>query len=317
MRAVQCAEFGEPEVLRVVELPIPEPAENELLIRVAAAGVNFTDVHRRNGTHLSPTRLPAVFGVEVTGERADTGERVLAFVGSGGYAEYAVARPEMVYPLPRDVPDAIGLALCTQGLTALETLRRSAFLRSGESVAIHAAAGGVGSLAVQVARALGAGRIIGTASTEAKRTSVSELGADVAIDGASAGLTGRLLEANRGDPIDVILEMVGGATFTQSLLALAPFGRLVTYGIASGTDCTLRSGELMTSSRGVLGFWMSDLIRRRDWVLQGLGDLFGMHGDGRLRVIVGGTFPLAEAGRAHAEVEGRRTVGKVILDVRT
>jgi len=316
MRAVQCAEFGEPEVLRLVELPIPEPGVDELLIRVAAAGVNFTDVHRRNGTHLSPTQLPAVFGVEVTGERTDTGERVLAFVGSGGYAEYAIARRHLVYPLPRDVPDAIALALCTQGLTALETLRRSAFVRSGESVAIHAAAGGVGSLAVQIARALGAGRVIGTASTEAKRALAAELGADVAIDGVAEGLTERLLEANRGNAIDVILEMAGGATFSQSLLALAPFGRLVAYGIASGVDCTLRSSELMTSSRGVLGFWIPDLIRRRDWVLEGLGDLLRMHSDGLLRVIEGGIFPLEEAARAHAEVEGRRTVGKVMLDVR-
>ena len=161
-----------------------------------------------------------------------------------------------------------------QGLTAWHLYRTCGRVAPGESVVVHSAAGGVGSLAVQLGRPLGAGRVIATASTEDKRALALELGADVAVDGAAEGLTERLVEANLGKPVDVVFEMAGGAVFDASLAALAPFGRLVTYGIASGENNTVRSGELMRRSRSVVGFWLMHCLGRPAMVDEALADLF-------------------------------------------
>src|SRR5437016_320901 len=204
MRAIQITEFGGPDVLRVVELPDPEPGPDEVLIRVARAGVNFADTHTRTNSYVQRATLPLIPGGEVAGTRIDTGERVVALVGSGGYAEYATAPRELTYPIPDGIEDAAALALIVQGTTAWHLYRTSARVAGGESVVVHAAAGGVGSLAVQLGHPLGAGRLIATASSAEKRTLAMRLGADVAVDPAADGLTDRLLEANEGRPVDVI-----------------------------------------------------------------------------------------------------------------
>src|SRR5262245_36583764 len=182
MRAIQQQEFGGPEVLELVELPRPECGDGEILIRVSRAGMNFADTHQRRNDYLAAQELPLVPGGEVAGVREDTGERVVALCGSGGYAEYARAAEALTFPIPDGVDDAAALALLIQGLTAWHLYRTSARIQPGESVVVVAAAGGVGSLAVQLGHPMGAGRVIAMASSEAKRELALELGADVAVD---------------------------------------------------------------------------------------------------------------------------------------
>jgi NADPH2:quinone reductase len=314
MRAIQMSEYGGPEVLELVELPIPEPRDGEVLIRVARAGLNFADTHRRTNSYLAKDELPLVPGSEVAGVREDTGQRVVALSGDGGYAEYATAPAALTFPIPDDVDDATALALVLQGLTAWHLYRTSGRVAAGESVVVHSAAGGVGSLAVQLGRPMGAGRVIATASTQDKRDLALELGADVAIDGAAEGLTERIVEANLGAPVDVVFEMAGGPIFDASLAALAPFGRLVTYGIASGENNTVRSGDLMRRSRAVVGFWLMHCIGRPTMIDEALADLFGRVERGELRVVTGPAYPLEQAARAQTDLAERRTTGKVTLD---
>jgi len=184
----------------------------------------------------------------------------------------------------------------------------------GESVVVHAAAGGVGSLAVQLGRPMGAGRVIATASTADKRALALELGADVAIDGAPESLTERLVEANLGAPVDVVFEMAGGEVHERSYAALAPFGRLVVYGIASNEANTVRSASLMRHSRAVVGFWLMHCLGRPAMIDQALADLFARVAAGELRVVAGPAYPLVEAAQAHRDLTGRRTTGKVTID---
>jgi NADPH2:quinone reductase len=314
MRAIQMSEYGGPEVLQLVDLPVPEPTTGEVLIRVNRAGLNFADTHRRTNTYITKDVLPLVPGTEVAGVREDSGERVVALCGSGGYAEYTTASEALTFPIPDGVEDEMALALVLQGLTAWHLYRTAGRVAQGESVVVHAAAGGVGSLAVQLGRPLGAGRVIATASTPEKRALALQLGADAAVDGAGEGLTERLLEANLGAPVDVVFEMAGGAVFDASLAALAPFGRLVTYGNASGESTPLRSGSLMRHSRAVVGFWFAHCLGRPAMIDVALADLFERVRRGELRVVTGPAYPLAEAARAQADLAGRRTTGKLTLD---
>jgi NADPH2:quinone reductase len=314
MRAIQQQEFGGPEVLELVDLPVPEPADGEVLIRVSRAGMNFADTHQRNNDYLAAQQLPLVPGGEVAGVREDTGERVVALSGTGGYAEYAVARQELTFPIPDGVDDGTALAMIIQGLTAWHLYRTSGRVGPGESVVIVAAAGGVGSLAVQLGKPMGAGRVIALASTPAKRELTLELGADVAIDSSPDGLKERLVEANEGRQVDVVFEMAGGAVFDACLAALAPFGRLVTYGIASGEGNEVHSRKLMGRSRAVVGFWLMHCLGRPAMVEDALADLYARAARGELRAVVGATYPLSEARQAQIDLAERRTTGKVLLD---
>ncbi|HEV2786216.1 MAG TPA: zinc-binding dehydrogenase [Solirubrobacteraceae bacterium] len=314
MRAIQMSQYGGPEVLELVELPVPEPGDGEVLIRVVRAGLNFADTHRRTNSYLAKDELPLVPGAEVAGVREDTGERVVALCGSGGYAEYATAPGALTFPVPDGVEDETALALVLQGLTAWHLYRTCARVSGGESVVVHSAAGGVGSLAVQLGKPLGAGRVIATASTEEKRAVALDLGADVAVDGSAEGLTERLIEANLGQPVDVVFEMAGGAVFDASLAAIAPFGRLVTYGIASHENNTVRSGDLMRRSRAVVGFWFAHCLGRPAMIDEALADLFERVRRAELRVVTGPAYPLADAARAQQDLAERRTTGKLTLD---
>jgi NADPH:quinone reductase len=313
VRAIQIEEFGGPEVLKLADLPVPEPGEGEVLIRVSRAGMNYADTHQRTNDYLARYELPLVPGGEVAGVREDTGERVVAMCGLGGYAEYATAPAALAFAIPDGVDDGTALALLIQGLTAWHLYRTSAKVAAGESVVVHAAAGGVGSLAVQLGGAMGAGRVIATASTEEKRALALELGADVAIDASPQGMKERLEEANDGK-VDVVFEMAGGEVFEASLAALAPFGRLVTYGIASRQPNEISSGALMRRSRAVVGFWLMHCIGRPEMVDEALADLFARVERGELRAHLGATYPLADAARAQVDLAERRTMGKLLLD---
>jgi NADPH:quinone reductase len=316
MRAIQLQQFGGPEVLELVELPTPTPGPGEVLVEVSRAGMNFADTHQRENSYLARATLPLIPGTEVAGVRTDTGERVIALCGNGGYAEQVAVPEALTYPIPDGVDDGTALALLVQGLTAWHLYKTCARVAPGESVLVIAAAGGVGSLAVQLGKPLGAGRVIAVASTAEKRELTLSLGAHAAIDAAPEGMTERIVEANGGRPVDAVFEMAGGAVFDACLDALAPFGRLVTYGIASREQNEVRSGALMRKSRAVVGFWFMHCLGRRDMVEEPLAELFGLAASGEIGVVVGETYPLSDAARAQVDLAERRTTGKLLLDPR-
>jgi NADPH2:quinone reductase len=314
MRAIQQMEFGGPEVLQLVDIPQPEPAADEVLIRVARAGMNFADTHQRRNDYLASQELPLVPGGEVAGIREDTGERVVALCGTGGYAEYATAPKSLCFPIPDGVDDGQALALLIQGLTAWHLYRTSGRVARGESVVVIAAAGGVGSLAVQLGHPMGAGNVIAVASSPEKRELALSLGADVAIDADPEGMKDRILEANGGEKVDVVFEMAGGQVFDECLAALATFGRMVTYGIAGGKGNEVHTRKIMGRSHSIVGFWLFDCIGRPEMIDEALADLFARIASGELHAHVGETYPLSEARRAQEDLAGRRTSGKLLID---
>ncbi len=322
VRAVKITSFGGPEVLELTEVPDPAPAPGQELIAVTSAGINFADTHQTEDSYLSRQHLPFVPGSEVVGRirgGARDGERVVALV-QGGYAELAVAPSAGCLPVPEDVDDATALGLVLQGTTAWHLLRTSARMETGESVVVHAAAGGVGSLAVQLAHQWGAGRVIATASSPAKRDLALSLGADVAVDvsrlESAQAVRDALRAANDGAGVDVVLEMTGGVVLDGSLAALGRFGRLVSYGMASRTEPSpVAPQSLMRGSRSLVGFWLVDMMARPDPLGPALEEMFSLVRTHRLRVVLGGRYPLDEVARAHRDLLSRTTTGKLVLDV--
>jgi len=313
VKAIQIQEFGGPEVLEHTELPDPDPGEGEVLVQVARCGINFADTHVTRNDYLAEQELPMVPGGEICGTTPD-GRRVAALLMNGGYAEQVAVPEAALIPLPDEVDDDQAAALLLQGLTAWSLLNVSARLEQGETVVIEAAAGGTGSIAVQLAKRLGAGRVIALASSEEKRALTLELGADAAVDSRADDLGEEILAANNGEMVDVVLEMSGGAAFEATLRTLAPFGRMAVFGIASREENEVRTGHLLRNSRAVIGFWLVHMFRRPDLLRQGIGELLGAAASGELRAVIGGVYPLSEVQRAHEEIAGRRTQGKLLLD---
>lgn len=314
MRAILVTEFGGPEVLVPAEVAEPDIGAGQLLVQVDRAGVNYADTHQVEDSYLSRTRLPLVPGGEVVGRTPD-GRRVVALVDGGGYAERAVADAHQAFDVPDGVDDVSALALVVQGATAWILLHRTARVQRGESVVVHAAAGGVGSIAVQLAKAMGAGRVIATASTADKRELALSLGADVALDADADDLTAALREANGGRRVDAVLDMTGGEVTDRSLAALAPFGRLAFYGMASRRPPTpVAPATLLAHSTSVSGMWLPHAFTVPGLVQSAMDALFAAVLDGSLRVVAGGEYPLSEARRAHEDLRARRTVGKLVLD---
>jgi len=318
MRAIQVEQFGGPEVLQLVELPAPTPTESEVLIEVSAAGVNYADTHQTENSYLSQQHLPMVPGGEVIGRTPD-GRRVLGFTstGTGGYAERAVLNQFMAVPVPDGITDGQALALLVQGLTAWHLLRTVGRLTDGETVVVNAAAGGVGNLAVQLAKLWGAGRVIALASSDSKRELALSLGADVALDSNSDDLKAAVRSANGGRGVDIVLEMAGGSAGDQLLASLGAFGRFITYGQASREAMTpIAPGTLMVGSKTVSGFWLMDCMKPNKiatMVAVPLQELLALVASGELRPIAADSFPLAQAADAHRALLARTTTGKVIL----
>lgn len=314
MRAVQISKFGGPEVLDVIDVDDPQPTPGFEVVDVTAAGVNYADTHATDNSYLQAQQLPQIPGSEVAGVTSD-GRRVVALVGNGGYAQRALAPAGLTFDIPDGVTDGAAVALLVQGLTAWHLLRTCARLAAGESVVVHAAAGGVGVLAVQLAKAWGAGRVIGVASSPEKRALAESLGADVTVDAAAADMNATLREANGGRKVDIVLEMVGGPTFDGSLKALAPWGRLIVFGMASRTPPTpVAPASLMVGSKTVMGFWLVDCMSRDGMLAEPMTELLSMVAAGTLQPVVGATYPLSDVRRAHEDLRARRTTGKVVLD---
>ncbi len=321
MKAIRIHETGGPEVMRLEEVETPTPGPGEVLIKVAAAGINYADLAQRRGAYLTRTRTPMTLGFEVAGTIAApgpgvagpaVGTRVVAFV-DGGCAEYAVASATNVVPIPESLDFAHAAAFPVQGLTAYLTLRESGQLHAGESVLVNAAAGGVGTLAVQLARLMGAGKVIGTASNEQKLDLVRSLGADAAINYTQDDWVEQVKQATGGRGADIVLEVVGGTIAQQSLQCLAPFGRLVVIGAASGERPEFSGVQLMYKNQAVIGFWLTAWLSRPDRIAAAIIELMQYLASGSLQIIVGQTFPLAEAAEAHRTIAERKTMGKVVL----
>jgi len=323
MRAARFHRTGPPEVLQIEDVPIPAPGAGDVLVRVEAAGVNYADVVRRRGDFYPvPTPLPHISGsefvgrIEAVGEGVDPalrGTRVLGSCDGGAYAEYVSLPGQRVYEVPEDIDAAAAAALFVQGLTAALTLKESGALKPGGSVFVEGAAGGVGSLALQLARLYGASLVVAGAGSEAKRAFAQQLGADAAVDYMRTGWAAEVRQATGGRGVDVALEMTGGDTLLECLDALAPGGRMIVYGAASGTLPAVPVEQLMKRGAGVQAFFLGAHIMRRPLIEPLLAELFGWLREGRLSVHVGGRFPLARAAEAHSAIESRATTGKLVV----
>ncbi len=322
MRAVRFHSLGGPEVLVVEEVPAPTPKPGQVAIRVAAVGVNWADGHFRKGEYFVKPVFPQIAGMEAAGEVIALGEgvtglavgaRVMA-LGQNAYAEVMVARAEHVYPMPDSLgfPDAA--ALPVQGLTAMHVLRLLGRMGKGEKVLVHAAAGGVGTFAVQLAKRMGASFVVGTVGSAEKAALVRELGADLVVDASKEDFVQAVKGASKRG-VDVILEMVGGTEqYKRNLACLAPFGRMIVYGAASGQlRGTFEPVGLMGKNLTISGYYLTALIDDVALCAPPLAELAGWVASGSVRVVRAETYPFSRAADAHRAMEARGTVGKIVL----
>ena len=312
MKAIQITAFGGPEVMNLLELPDPIAGADEVLLDVTAIGINYADTHQTENSYLSPQTLPMIPGIEVVGTNG--GKRYLATVSSGGYAQKALAHKSSLIAIPDTVTDQQALCMLVQGTTASHLLKSMGHIENGHSVVIHAAAGGVGTVAIQLAKMWGA-KVIAVTSTGAKGELAKSLGADILVDANVEELGKAIREANGGRGVDLILEMVGGKTFDQSLLALGTFGKLITFGMASRTAPTpVHPGALMHGSKTISGFWLANCFGKKELLNDVIEELFQLISDGKLKPVIGATFPLSQAADAHKSMLARESVGKIALD---
>lgn len=321
MNAIRFHQHGDPSVFVYEEVAEPRPGPGEVLIQVAAAGVNYADLMQRQGVYPLSGSLPAILGFEVAGTVVAHGEgvtepaigtRVLTGLGGGGYAKYAVAPAVAVAPIPANLGFPEAAALFLQGLIAYGLLRDAGRIQSGESVLIHSAAGGVGSLAIQLAKLLGAGKVIGTASTAAKLDLIRQIGADEAVNYSEPGWVEQVQTATGGQGVDLVLDAVGGEIGAQSLALLGRGGRLVVYGAASGQPTIISAQQLSAKGQSVIGYSLGTRMTPEQ-MASGLRDLLGYVAEGRLQLIVGQTYALRDAALAHLAMAERKTTGKVVL----
>jgi NADPH2:quinone reductase len=315
MKAIRIHEFGGAENLRLDEIDTPTPGADEVLIKTAAAGINYADTMLRQNKYLFSPSLPFTLGFEVAGtiealganvQNLMVGQRILATLRGGGYAEYAVADWRTIVPIPESLDFGKATALLVQGLTALGLL---ADLKAGQTILIHAAAGGVGSLLVQLAKHKGA-KVLGTASTTEKLEKVAALGADVTINYTESDWTDEVLQATSGKGADLIIEMVGGEIGKQNFKCLATGGMMTVYGAASGEDFQISALSLLGRMQTVKGYNLN--LETRENMTVFTKELMSHIQENRLEVIVN-EFPLAQAQAAHDALEGRKTMGKVVL----
>ena len=323
MRAIKVEEFGEPEVLQSVEAEKPSPGEGEVLVEVKSAGVNYADTMRRRDQYVESQELPFTPGSEIAGivaevgggvEGANVGDRVVTLLGTGGYAEYVVAPSMNLIPVPDELDFDEAAAIPLQGLTAYHVLETSGQLKEGESVVVHAAAGGVGTLAIQIAKLMGAGPVIATASTQEKLDLARDLGADVLINYTEENWPEKVREATDGAGADVILEMVGADFPQKNLECLNVSGRMVVFGAASGDRGSLVPAALMKKNHTVAGFYLPNIMSRPELFGPSLEKILGWISSGGLKLTIGARYPLEQAQEAHGALEGRETTGKIVLN---
>jgi NADPH2:quinone reductase len=309
MRAVRISAHGGPDVLEVVDVPAPVPGPGQLLVDVSAIGVNYRDVYEREGSYGGD--LPAIIGVEGAGTVAGSSKRVAWVAASGSYAEQVVVQAEKAVPVPDGVADDVAAGALLQGIAAQYLTTATHEVRSEENVLIHAAAGGLGLLLTQMVTLRG-GRVIATTSSEEKAELAREAGATEVI--GYEGFAERVKDLTDGRGVDAVYDGVGAATFDESLESLRPRGELVLLGAASGRvppfdPMRLERGGSLYLTRPTI----RDYTATREELLARAGEVFGLIADDTLDVRIGGIYPLADARRAHENLEARRTTGKLIL----
>jgi NADPH:quinone reductase len=320
MKAVRVHKYGGPEVLTLEEIPVPEPKAGEARVKIEAIGVNYIDVYQRTG--LYPLQTPFTLGTEGAGivdavgpnvTEVKKGERVGYAMIPGSYAEYAIVPAARLVPIPPNIDARTAAALMTQGMTAHYLTHSTYPLKKGETALLHAAAGGVGLLLIQIAKQLGA-TVIGTVSTEAKAKLAKEMGADHLILYTQSDFLAEVKKLTDGRGANVVYDSVGQTTFDKSLDCLRPRGYLVLFGQSSGPVPPFDPGKL--AAKGSLFLTRPSLPHytlERSELLQRANDVFNWTATGKLKVRIDKTFPMAEAAEAHRQLEGRKTTGKVIL----
>jgi NADPH2:quinone reductase len=321
MRAIEITEFGGADVIELTERDVPEPGEGEVRIEVRAAGVNFADIMQRRGHYHGGPEPPYRPGAEVAGVidavgdgvNREVGEAVVSLVGGGGYAEYAVADARSLLDVPGDMGFEAAAGFPVQWLTAHNCLHEWGGLESDETVLIHAAAGGVGTAAVQLADQAGA-TVIGTASTEEKLSTAADLGMDHGVRYTEEDFVERVLEITDGEGVDLVLDGIGGDTSDRSLDALTSFGRMVSFGAAAGEPGRPNTADLLFGNKSVIGYHLGLAMEEKpERVMGAVPELAQLLGDGTLEVQVGHTFDLEDAAEAHRFIEDRKSSGKVVL----
>lgn len=320
MRAIQFHEYGDADVLHLVDIPVPEPKPGEVLIRVQGTGVNFADTLQRKNQYIYTPELPFTPGTEVAGtieqlgadvQSFSIGQRVVAFMANGGYAEYAIASQDLTVVLPEEIDFDSGAAIITQGLTAFYMLKTVAHLKPEQTVLVNSAAGGVGSVAVQLAKIFGAKQVVATAGSPEKLELAQSLGANSLVNYREPDWQEQVMRATDGKGADVILEAVGGETFHKSLECLATRGQLIVYGRSSG-NTVFDPITLLDKNQTVTGFSLYGFLENPLYT-ESLNALFEYIKQGQLKVQIGGVFPLEQARKVHQLIESRSTQGKLIV----
>ncbi|MUV87414.1 zinc-binding dehydrogenase [Natronomonas sp. CBA1123] len=321
MRAIEITEFGDADTLALTETEPPEPREGQVRIDVKAAGINFADIMQRRGHYQGGPEPPYTPGMEVAGVidavgegvGREVGDEVVSLVNGGGYAEYAVADARGLLDIPGEMSFEEAAGFPVQWLTAHNCLHEWGGLEEGESVLIHAAAGGVGSAAVQLADEAGA-EVFGTASTPEKLSMAEDLGMDHAIQYTEEDFVDRVNDLTDGEGVDLVLDGIGGETSDESLAALTDFGRMVSYGAAAGEPGRPNTADLLFGNKTVIGYHLGRAIEQQPMKVMGaVPELTQLLGDGTLEVQVGHTFDLEDAADAHQFIEDRKSSGKVVL----
>ncbi len=320
MKTIRFHEVGGPEVLRFEDVEKPRPAPNQVLVRIHAIGVNFADTMLRRGVYLAQPKFPETPGFEAAGEVVEVGEesdrslvgRRVVVLAEHCYAEYTTAYPSQLIFLPDEVSYEMAAAFPVQALTAYHLLYTMDRISPGKSVLVHAAAGGVGLLAVQMAKRAGA-RVYGTTSSQEKAKLVRDAGADEVILYNETDFAGRIGQLTGGRGVDIVLDSVGAATLRGSLASLAPFGHLISYGSASGRPEPIEIGGLYARSLNVSAFWLVTVKETPEIAQRGVQQVLDWLVGGKLRLHISLKLPLAQAAEAHRRMEARETAGKILL----
>lgn len=326
MKAIVVEKTGTPEVLKLQEVDKPKPGPGQVLIRVEAISVNFADIKARQGQYHGVAASSAFTpGLDCAGvvveigdqvSRFQPGQRVMAFPAGGSYAEFVVAPENLTYSVPDEISSETAAASLTVGITAYNVIRRMARLEQGETILIHAAAGGIGSTAIQLAKLFGASKIIGTVGSDEKIERAKSFGADEVINYRSTDFVEKVNELTAGKGVDVILDTIAGENFERSLNCLAPFGRIVSFGHANDGSVPgiAKTDQLHSSCRSVIGYSTGTYRKNRpEFLREGAEKITEYLLHKNLEIVISKSFALADAADAHAHIESRTSIGKVLL----
>jgi NADPH:quinone reductase len=323
MKAVLVTEFGGTEFLKVQDVPVPEIGADEVLIRVIKTSVNFADIKSRYGK--KDATLPFIPGLDAAGyiekigenvKEIHIGDRVIAFPKGGTYAEYAVASDKLVFQIPDELDFATAAAAPIVSFLSHRLLKDVARIQEGESVLVHAAAGGVGTTAIQLARLMGAGRVFGTVGSKDKIRMAIDSGADHVVCYQEEDFAAKVNELTNGAGVDIILDSVSGKVTEKSLDCLAPYGRLVHFGNSSGETGNIKTTDIHSSCRSVLGFSLGTTRKQRPYFLKETAEeVIPYLVNKKLDIKIGHEFQLCEAAKAHDLMENRLNAGKIVLNV--